>query len=181
MVVAGVRIPKMQIRTIIAVVVALTLNVSSATALQIPTTSVVKQHTQIDFGQQLIKIQKQKRLNKIVKYLTTKVNKTSYVFSGSTTRGWDCSGLVVWTYKQMGVTLPHSANKQGHVGRRVSNPKVGDIVVFAYPNQTDFYHAAIYLGNNKIINANLMHGTTVIQPLKDFAKSQIRFVRVIND
>jgi cell wall-associated NlpC family hydrolase len=171
----------MKIRTIITVLIALTLNAGSATAIQTPSKVAVQQQSQIDFGQQLINIQKQKRLNKVVKYLTTKANKTAYVFSGSTTRGWDCSGLVVWTYKQMGVTLPHSANKQGHVGRRVSKPQVGDIVVFAYPNRTDFYHAAIYLGNNKIINANLMYGTTVIQPLKDFAKSQIRFVRVIND
>jgi cell wall-associated NlpC family hydrolase len=171
----------MQIRTVIAVVIALTLNVSSATASQTPSLSAVKQQPAIDFRQQLINIQKQARLNKIVEYLTTKENKTSYVFSGSTTRGWDCSGMVVWTYKRLGVTLPHSANKQGHVGRRVSKPKVGDIVVFAYPNRIDFYHSAIYIGNNKIINANQMYGTTVIQPLQDFKRSQIRYVRVIND
>jgi cell wall-associated NlpC family hydrolase len=171
----------MRTRLLVAIVIAFSLNIGTATALQSVPDPVVKQPATISFTKQLIAIHKQNRLNKVVKYLKTKANKTAYVYSGSTPRGWDCSGMVVWTYKHMGVTLPHSANKQGHIGRRVSKPKVGDIVVFAYQNRTDFYHSAIYIGDNKIINANLMHGTTVIQPLKDFAKSQIRFVRVIND
>jgi len=171
----------MRTRLLLTTLLVLSFNIGSATAIQSVPTQPTQQKVAFSLTQKLVAIQKQNRLNKVVQYLKTKANKTSYVFSGSTTRGWDCSGMVVWTYKRMGVTLPHSANKQGHVGRRVSKPQVGDIVVFAYPKRTDFYHAAIYIGNNKIINANLMYGTTVIQPLKDFAKSQIRFVRVIND
>ena len=87
--------------------------------------------------------------------------------------------MVRWTYKQFGITLPHSANKQGHLGSRVSNPNVGDIVVFAYNGSTNFYHAAIYIGNNKIINANYAYGTTMIEPLTNYKHSQIRFVRVL--
>ena len=122
---------------------------------------------------------KRDKLKRVVNYLTTRVHKTSYVFSGSTTSGWDCSGMVRYAYKRLGVTLPHSANKQGHVGQRVSKPRVGDIVVFAYQGSTNFYHSAIYLGNGLIINANQMYKTTIIQPLTDFKNSQIRFVRVI--
>ena len=126
------------------------------------------------------KLQRNKvQMAKVVKYLKTRVNRTSYVFSGSSPNGWDCSGMVRWAYERFGMELPHSADKQAHVGERVSRPRIGDIVVFAYQGRTDFYHSAIYIGNNKIINANLMYGTTVIQPLKDFAKSQIRFVRVV--
>jgi cell wall-associated NlpC family hydrolase len=171
----------MKTRLLVAIVIALSLNIGTATAIQSVPTPPKQQQATVTMTQKLLAIHKQNRLNKVVKHLKTKANKTAYVFSGSTPRGWDCSGMVVWTYKHMGVTLPHSANKQGHVGRRVSKPQVGDIVVFAYRNRTDFYHSAIYIGGNKIINANLMYGTTVIQPLKDFAKSQIRFVRVIND
>lgn len=119
------------------------------------------------------------RMTVLVRYLKSRVGKTSYVFSGDTTRGWDCSGMVRWTYKQFGITLPHSANKQGHLGSRVSNPNVGDIVVFAYNGSTNFYHAAIYIGNNKIINANYAYGTTMIEPLTNYKHSQIRFVRVL--
>jgi peptidoglycan DL-endopeptidase CwlO len=122
---------------------------------------------------------KRDKLKRVVSYLTTRVHRTSYVFSGSTISGWDCSGMVRYAYKRLGVTLPHSANKQGHVGERVSKPRVGDIVVFAYQGSTSFYHSAIYLGNGLIINANQMYKTTIIQPLTDFKNSQIRFVRVI--
>jgi len=119
------------------------------------------------------------RMTLLVKYLKTRVGRTSYVFSGSSTRGWDCSGMVRWTYKQFGITLPHSANKQGHLGSRVSNPNVGDIVVFAYNGSSNFYHSAIYIGGNKIINANYGSGTTIVEPLTNYKHSQIRFVRVL--
>jgi cell wall-associated NlpC family hydrolase len=124
-------------------------------------------------------VQKRQNLVEATKNLVQFADNTPYVFSGSKPSGWDCSGMVVWTYKKIGITLPHSANKQAHLGKRVSKARVGDIVVFAYPGSTDFYHSAIYLGNGKIINANLMYGTTKIQLLTDFKKSQIRFVRVV--
>jgi cell wall-associated NlpC family hydrolase len=133
--------------------------------------------------QTLIKEAKSKRntvkMQKLVKYLKTRVGKTSYVFSGSSPRGWDCSGMVRWTYKQFGLDIPHSANKQGHIGKRVSKPKVGDIVVFAYTGSTNFYHSAIYIGNGKIVHANQARKTTVIEPLSNYKRSQIRFVQVI--
>jgi cell wall-associated NlpC family hydrolase len=119
------------------------------------------------------------QMEKVIKYLKTRVGKTSYVFSGSSPRGWDCSGLVRWTYKRFGIELPHSANKQGHVGKRVSTPKPGDIVVFAYNGSTNFYHSGLYIGDRKIINAHYGAGSTIIQPLTDYSSNQIRFVRII--
>jgi len=141
------------------------------------TYNLVEKFIQLDKQRHLV--QKQEHLVSVTKDLVRFADKTPYVFSGSTTFGWDCSGMVVWTYKKIGITLPHSANKQAHIGKRVSKAIVGDIVVFAYSGSTDFYHSAIYLGNGKIINANLMYGTTKIQLLTDFKQSQIRFVRVI--
>jgi cell wall-associated NlpC family hydrolase len=119
------------------------------------------------------------RMKQTVIKLMRRVNKTSYVFSGSTPYGWDCSGMVMWTYKQFGIELPHSANKQAHIGTRVSKPKLGDIVVFAYKGSTKFYHSGIYIGKGKIVNAHYEAGTTIIQPLTDYKNSQIRFVRVV--
>jgi cell wall-associated NlpC family hydrolase len=132
----------------------------------------------------LVKISKQDRntvrMKQVIEYLKTRVGKTSYVFSGSSPRGWDCSGLVRWTYERFGLEIPHSANKQAHIGNRVSNPVPGDIVVMAYPGSTNFYHSAIYLGNRKIVNAHYQAGTTIIQSLTEYKRSQIRFVRVID-
>jgi cell wall-associated NlpC family hydrolase len=157
----------------------------------VPPATVVAQHSQVVapsaprtiaiLNAKDIRLQaKRDKLKRVVQHLTTRVHKTSYVFSGSSTSGWDCSGMVRYAYKRLGIVLPHSANKQGHVGFRVSTPRIGDIVVFAYQGSTSFYHSAIYVGEGLIVNANLMYQTTVIQPLSDFKNSQIRFVRVIS-
>jgi cell wall-associated NlpC family hydrolase len=73
-----------------------------------------------------------KKIALVVKKLLNRVGKTRYVFSGSTPYGWDCSGMVMWAYGQMGKELPHSATKQSYAGRRVAQKdrKVGDIVIF---------------------------------------------------
>lgn len=149
---------------------------------QVPTSTTVTK-VETFSTQQLVKIAKIERnttkMKKVVKYLKTRVGRTSYVFSGSSPYGWDCSGLVKWTYKRFGLELPHSANKQGHVGSRVSEPKLGDIVVFAYSGSTSFYHSAIYIGNGKIVHAHQQRKTTVIEPLANYKRSQIRFVRLV--
>ena len=164
-----------RITVIIAVIISLNFGAN------IPTQAIQQSEKvqQINLKRELYKHKQLSMLPKIVAYVTTRANRTPYVFSGSSTAGWDCSGLVRYTYKRIGITLPHSADDQAHLGKRVSNPKYGDVVVFAYKGRTDFYHAAIYLGNNLIINANREYGTTVIEPLSNFKHSQIRYVRII--
>jgi cell wall-associated NlpC family hydrolase len=87
--------------------------------------------------------------------------------------------MVRWAYAQFGLDIPHSANKQAHLGSRVSHPVPGDIVVFAYAGSTNFYHSAIYIGDGKIVHANRARKTTVIEPLSNYKRSQIRFVRLV--
>jgi cell wall-associated NlpC family hydrolase len=154
---------------------------ASASLASIQDAPVTKQHQVKEKSfQQMIKPQRNTiQMKHVIKYLKTRVGRTSYVFSGSSPRGWDCSGLVRWTYERFGLELPHSANAQGHLGKRVSVPKIGDIVVFAFNGSTSFYHAAIYIGNGKIINAHYGARSTIIQPLSDYKHNQIRFVRVI--
>jgi cell wall-associated NlpC family hydrolase len=175
----------MSIKVTAIVVMILSLNLGTKTVQaettvpQVATANADLRQTAINMQKQLRQQAKRDKLKRVVTYLTTRVHKTGYVFSGSTISGWDCSGMVRYTYKRLGITLPHSANKQAHIGTRVSKPRVGDVVVFAFQGSTQFYHSAIYLGNGLIINANAMYKTTVIQPLTDFKQSQIRFVRVI--
>lgn len=125
-------------------------------------------------------IRNHSRMMSLVDYLKTRVNKTPYVFASSSIYGWDCSGMVRWMYNQFGLDIPHSADKQAHLGTRVSDPNVGDIVVFAYQGSTDFYHAAIYIGEGEIVHANRAQKTTVIEPLSNYKDSQIRFVRLVD-
>jgi cell wall-associated NlpC family hydrolase len=175
----------MTVKLLAIAALVLTLNTSNAQA-EVKPVSIQVQVVKPDLktvailnAKEIRQQAKRDKLKRVVTYLTTRVHKTAYVFSGSTISGWDCSGMVRYTYKRLGITLEHSANKQAHSGKRVSKPRVGDVVVFAYKGSTSFYHSAIYLGNDLIINANAMYRTTVIQPLSDFSKSQIRFVRVI--
>lgn len=108
--------------------------------------------------------------------------KTWYVFSGSTPRGWDCSGLVVWFYEGLGIEVPHSASKQGLLKPKIKDPKPGDIVVFRQQGYRNFHHSAIYIGNNKIIHSGFQKGDrTEIVSLNDpiFANTDIKFIRIM--
>ncbi|MFJ5767447.1 NlpC/P60 family protein [Lysinibacillus sp. NPDC093210] len=78
----------------------------------------------------------------------------SYVWGGSNpTTGFDCSGLVQWSYKQAGVSLPRTASQQYLSTKRISasEARVGDLVFFSYGSGVA--HVGIYLGNNTMIDA----------------------------
>lgn len=92
-------------------------------------------------------------IDRAVAKLRTHVGKTWYVFSGSTPSGWDCSGLVRWTYEQVGIELEHSATKQAHAGRIVKHPLPGDIVAYQYGKGYNYYHSGIYVGDGMTIQA----------------------------
>ena len=93
------------------------------------------------------------RVAAAIKKLNRHVNKTWYVFSGATPRGWDCSGLTMWFYEQLDVQLEHRASVQDDAGTKTNNPKPGDLVVFHYKGKTDAYHVGIYVGDGKMIHA----------------------------
>lgn len=110
------------------------------------------------------------------------VDKTWYVFSGSTPRGWDCSGLVRWYYAQLGIDIPHSASKQGQLKPKVKDPKPGDIVVFKYKNSKNHHHSGVYIGNNKAIHAGFKSGDraeVISLDHPSFDNNQIHFVRLL--
>ena len=129
--------------------------------------------------QQLEMQTKRSEMPAVIHRLLSRIHRTAYVFSGNTPAGWDCSGMTSWAYQQLGIDLPHSANAQGHLGQRVHQPILGDLVVFAHAGSTNFYHVGIYLGHGQILNANSYYHTTIRQSLADYAGDQIRFVRII--
>lgn len=102
----------------------------------------------IDAHKAAIETKRKNKIDKVLDKLKGYVGKTPYVFSGASPRGWDCSGLVMWVYKQLGVELPHSATAQLSVGKHVSDPKPGDIVVWGHG-----YHSGIYIGDGRVLNA----------------------------
>ncbi len=74
-----------------------------------------------------------------------------YVWGASGPRTFDCSGLVLWAYRHVGVHLPHHAASQIGHGHRVSrgNLQPGDLVFFGSP----IHHVGMYVGGGDFIEA----------------------------
>ena len=79
-----------------------------------------------------------------------------YKFGGiSPQTGFDCSGLVCWSYEQVGVSLPRRARDQLMFGLKVDKKELqpGDIVVFKGTNSRSGWHSGIYTGDGKFIHS----------------------------
>jgi cell wall-associated NlpC family hydrolase len=65
--------------------------------------------------------------------------------------GFDCSGLVQWSYAQAGVGLPRTSQAQANAGRRIplSEARPGDIVTY----RGDASHVGMYMGNGQVVHA----------------------------
>ena len=73
-----------------------------------------------------------------------------YVWGGASPSGFDCSGLVMYVFAQIGVSLPHSSYAQAGMGSPVSMSQLqpGDIIFF-----TGASHEGIYIGGGQFIHA----------------------------
>ncbi len=86
-----------------------------------------------------------------------------YVWGAAGPGAFDCSGLVVWAFAQIGITLPHFTgdlwNSGVHVSR--SNLEPGDLVFF----YADISHVGIYIGNGLMIDAPDFGLTVRVEPV----------------
>ena len=85
-----------------------------------------------------------------------------YVFGGTSSSGFDCSGYVQHVFAMLGYHIPRTADAQFDAGKRVTGATIapGDLVFFqtyaAGPS-----HVGIYLGNDRFVHASSSHGVTV--------------------
>lgn len=83
-----------------------------------------------------------------------------YVFGGTSTSGFDCSGYVQHVFAMLGIHLPRTADAQYEVGKKVAHLESGDLVFF----QTYTYgasHVGIYLGHGRFVHSSSSHGVEV--------------------
>lgn len=80
-----------------------------------------------------------------------------YVWGGSNpSTSFDCSGLVQWAYKRVGINLPRVSADQARYGRRVALNQLrpGDLVAWDNSSRNNGAdHIAVYIGGGKIIEA----------------------------
>jgi cell wall-associated NlpC family hydrolase len=76
-----------------------------------------------------------------------------YVYGGASPSGFDCSGLAMYCYAQVGIGLSHGATDQQHSSTPVpiSALQPGDLVFFG--NASYSYHVGIYVGGGSMIHA----------------------------
>jgi cell wall-associated NlpC family hydrolase len=74
-----------------------------------------------------------------------------YRWGGSSpASGFDCSGLVHWTYGRLGIEVPHSSYALYDLGRRIRRSQLepGDVLFFS-----GLGHVGLYLGEGRMVHA----------------------------
>lgn len=89
-------------------------------------------------------------VNAMEKYGAT----NKYVYGAEGPSAFDCSGLVEYTLKKLGISFPRTSGEQYRASKHVSDPKPGDLVFFG-PGGSD--HVGVYTGNGEFYSAENEH------------------------
>ena len=86
-----------------------------------------------------------------------------YIWGAAGPTSFDCSGLMMWAYQQVGISLPHFTVSQYNSGVHVSRNDLepGDLVFF-FPNIS---HVGMYIGNGMMIDAPNFGEDVKVQPI----------------
>ncbi|MFT3832641.1 MAG: C40 family peptidase [Micropruina sp.] len=137
--------------------------VESAAAVVTPTTTSTTTTT----PPKQTKAQKlQAKANAVIKAAKSRVAKGQYRWGASGPNNFDCSGLMIWSFRKVGIKLPHSSRAQSKKGVKVAkkNLKPGDLVFFYSPVS----HVALYIGDGKIVHARNTRDDLEISNLKKY-------------
>lgn len=83
-----------------------------------------------------------------------------YVFGGTSTRGFDCSGFTQYLARAFGVNLPRTAAQQARVGTEIprerSMLRPGDLLTFGRGGRVT--HIGVYVGDGRYVHASSGRG-----------------------
>jgi cell wall-associated NlpC family hydrolase len=100
-----------------------------------------------------------------------------YVYGGSSPSGFDCSGLVAWSFAQVGISLPHSSYDLYNVGTHISQSDLepGDLVFF-----DGLGHVGIYIGGGQFVHSPQTGDVVKVSDLGSgyYAQNYVGAVRV---
>ena len=84
--------------------------------------------------------------------------------------GFDCSGLTLYAYAQVGISLPHYSGYQFTRGSRIARADLqpGDLLFWANntSDPTTIHHVAIWLGDDRVLEARQSGTTVTINPMR---------------
>ena len=100
-----------------------------------------------------------------------------YVWGSAGPNTFDCSGLMVWAFKQVGISLPHYSGAQYASTTRVSRSQLqpGDLVFWGSGGSE---HVALYMGGNQIVHAFSSRAATGITALDGWWKTPSGYGRI---
>jgi uncharacterized protein YgiM (DUF1202 family) len=93
-----------------------------------------------------------------------------YVWGGtSPTVGFDCSGLINYTYVACGIQVSRTSSSLYAEAAKIarSELKYGDLVFFASPSSWSVSHVGMYIGDGRFIHASSGAGKVVVSELSN--------------
>ncbi|GGL28425.1 hypothetical protein GCM10014719_32400 [Planomonospora parontospora subsp. antibiotica] len=86
-----------------------------------------------------------------------------YVWGAEGPGSYDCSGLVMWAYQKVGISLPHYTGNQWTAGTQIPKEQMrpGDLVFF----HRDLHHVGIYIGGGLMVHAPRTGDVVRIAPI----------------
>lgn len=103
-----------------------------------------------------------------------------YLYGGASSKGFDCSGLIQYSYRAAGKNLPRTTGQLWSATRTVDRKdmQIGDLLFFSIEGKMS--HVGMYLGGERFVHAPSSGRTVVVAQLNSpfYAKAFLRAGRV---